>query len=138
MTIYSLGDLIDMLETIRLRIKVRGKKDPLSASLRFQEAELIKESNTLLTRPIKFRRFFPKGKIYNLEMNIQCDSSNEAISALKETVKQLWDLQEFINLEKYKTATKTELRKYIDDLNRLNKLRNYYIDEVNRLYAENR
>lgn len=129
----NLGWYIDSLITVNLKIEAKAGQDV--TILEQQREYYINEINTYAAKmeaPISF----DSNKIYNKKTIVDEQPIAEAINSLISVVTELFKVQEFINLEKYKGATHEACVTYIERLNELNTRRNLYIDMVNRQFGE--
>lgn len=135
----TLGDLWDSIFTLEL--KDTHCKNPANL------ASIIININTTLGEIKELEEKWSKDpkryvgcmkfKIYKSEVRPEKEHNyDDAKYQLQKIVKELWNVQEFINLDEWKEASREELRDYIENLHRLNMRRNFYIDMVNQLYLE--
>jgi SAM-dependent methyltransferase len=130
----SLGDLIDSKETIIL--KIEHHTDPIILKQLEEQRKIISLNIMMIENDILAFVSYPKHKVYDVGDNLDNISYDEASEMLRNTVRDLWNLQEFVNLKQYKIASKDQLMSYIEDLDTLNRKRNYLIDRVNLSFRE--
>jgi SAM-dependent methyltransferase len=132
--ITSLGDLIDSMETIHL--KLEHHKDPTVLDRLEEQRKVIAMSIRLIENGSCAFLSFPKYKVYDADIDIPFMGYGDAVNELKKTVRDLWDLQEFVNLKKYTSATREDMLAYIAELDSLNRKRNYLIDRINTIFKD--
>lgn len=135
----NIGLYIDSLVTVNMKINTRQAMGHDCSVLEEQKLFYISKINKYVKKYIKEPEKLidlSSFKIYNKETTIpELDFAN-AISSLIQTVIELFELQSYINMEKFKDDTREGLIDYINNLNRLNTERNLRIDMVNKKFRE--
>lgn len=135
----SFGSLVDRLtiETNRLQ-QVGSKIDPEAMASIQRQIEILKHEIDdyfflASTGEMEFEE--PKNKAYLNEASTstQCKDMAEAISHLAKSNITLWNLEDE---RRDKSLPDMQRLKAADKVSVVNKERNFYIDEVNRLFRE--